>query len=127
MDPKTQLFAILDLICQRFPSFVDQRRPGLLGGDDNHGDDDDDIVNLGEVYPAQLIQVTDSRKQPCSVSLLGFWLLQELEEAFGGGLEVIKIEGIMIDQLEEPWLTWLNLRHQEVMTRFRVAKSDLNT
>ena len=117
-DPETRLFAILDLICQRFPSFVDQRRPGLVGGDDDHGDDDDDIVNLDEVYPAQLIQVTDSRKQPCSVSLLGFWLLQELEEAFGGGLEVIKIEGIMIDQLEEPWLTWLNLRHQEVMTRF---------
>ena len=31
-------------------------------------------------------------------------------------MEVVKIEGIVIDQLEEPWLTWLNLRHQEVMT-----------
>ena len=74
-DPKTRLFAILDLICQRFPSYVDQHRPGLL-------DDEDDIVNIGEVYPAQLVQVTDSRKQSCSVSLLGFWLLQELEETF---------------------------------------------
>ena len=111
-DPKTRLFAILDLICQRFPSYVDQHRPGWLGGNE------DDIVNIGEVYPAQLVQVTDSRKQSCSVSLLGFWLLQELEETFGGGLEVIKIEGIMIDQLEEPWLTWLNLCHQEVMTMF---------
>ena len=110
-DPKTRLFAILDLICQRFPSYVDQHRPGLL-------DDEDDIVNIGEVYPAQLVQVTDSREQSCSVSLLGFWLLQELEETFGGGLEVVKIEGIVIDQLEEPWLTWLNLRHQEVKTMF---------
>ena len=112
-DPKTRLVAILDLICQRFPSYVDQHRPGWLGGNE------DDIVNIGEVYPAQLVQVTDFRKQSCSVSLLGFWLLQELEETFGGGLEVIKIEGIVIDQLEEPWLTWLNMNMFDTMLSVR--------
>ena len=107
-DPETRLFAILDLICQRFPSYVDQHRPGLLG-----------LGLVGEVYPAQLVQVTDFRKQSCSVSLLGFWLLQELEETFGGGLEVIKIEGIVIDQLEEPWLTWLNMNMFDTMLSVR--------
>ena len=95
-DPKARLWQILDLICQRFASYEDHRRLGLLDGDDNGNEDDDNIVNIDEAYPAQLVQVVDSRNQPCSVSLLGFWILQELEEIFGGGLEV-KIEGIMID------------------------------
>ena len=118
-DPEARLRPILDLICQRFASYEDHHRLGLLDGDDddNGNEDDDNIVNIWEVYPEQLVQVVDSRNQPCSVSLLGFWILQELEENFGGGLEV-KIEGIMIDHLEEPWLTFLSLRHQEVMVRF---------
>ena len=74
-------------------------------------------MNIWEAYPAQLVQVSDSRNQPCSVSLLGFWILEELEENFGCGLE-LKIEGIMIDYMKEPWLTFLNLRHQDVMARF---------
>ena len=122
-DPKSRLLAILDLICQRFPPYEDQPRHGLLDVEDDVDNDDDDdnddnIVNIDTVYGPQLVQVTDSRNQPCSVSLVGFWLLQEIEENFGAGLELVKIEGIMIDHLEEPWLTFLSLRHQEVMARF---------
>ena len=118
-DPKSRLLAILDLICQRFPPYEDQPRHGLLDvEDDVDNDDDDNIVNIDTVYGPQLVQVTDSRNRPCSVSLVGFWLMQEIEENFGAGLETVKIEGIMIDHLEEPWLTFLSLRHQEVMARF---------
>ena len=113
-DPKTRLLAIRDLICQRFAPYEDQQRLGVIVGDDDDGEDD---VNIWEAYPAQLVQVVDSRKQPCSVSLLGFWILQEIEENFGCGVE-LKIGGIMIDHLEEPWLTFLNLRNQDVMARF---------
>ena len=112
--PKTRLLAIHDLICQRFAPYEDQHRGGLIGGDDEDGEDD---VNIWEAYPAQLVQVVDSRNHPCSVSLLGFWILQEIEENFGCGVE-LKIGGIMIDHLEEPWLTFLNLRNQDVMARF---------
>ena len=111
-DPKTRLLAILDLICKRFAPYEDQHRHGGVG------DDEDTDMNIWEAYPAQLVQVADFRNQPCSVSLLGFWILQEIEGNFGGGLETVKIEGIMIDHLEEPWLTFLSLRHQEVMSRF---------
>ena len=125
-DPKSRLLAILDLICQRFPPYVydeDQRRLGVVDVErdvDNDDDDEDDdhSVNIHTAYGPQLVQVTDSRNQPCSVSLLGFWLMQEIEENFGAGLETVKIEGIMIDHLEEPWLTFLSLRHQDVMARF---------
>ena len=115
-DPKACLLAILDLICQRFASYEEEHRLGTVEGNGNEDEDDNDL-NMFEAYPAQLVQVVDSRNQPCSVSLLGFWILQEIEENFGGGLEV-KIEGIMIDHLEEPWLTFLSLRHQEVMVKF---------
>ena len=101
-----------DLICKRFAPYEDQHR---LGG---VGDDEDTDMNIWEAYPAQLVQVADFRNQPCSVSLLGFWIFQEIEGNFGGGLETVKIEGIVIDHLEEPWLTFLSLRHQEVMSRF---------
>ena len=124
-DPKSRLLAILDLICQRFPPYVfdeDHRRFGVVaveGDVDNDNDEDDDhSLNVDIAYGPQLVQVTDSRNRPCSVSLVGFWLLQEMEENFGGGLETVKIEGIMIDHLEEPWLTFLSLRHQDVMDRF---------
>ena len=113
-EPKTRLVALRDLICQRFAPYEDQQRLGGIGGDDHDGEDD---VNIWEAYPAQLVQLSDSRNKPCSVSLLGFWILQEIEENFGCGVE-LKIGGIMIDHLEEPWLTFLNLRHQDVMARF---------
>ena len=132
-DPKTRLLAILDLICQRFPPYVfdeDHRRFGVVaveGDVDNDNDEDDDhSLNVDIAYGPQLVQVTDSRNRPCSVSLVGFWLLQEMEENFGGGLEtVVKIEGIMIDHLEEPWLTFLSLRHQDVMDRFAKIKKEV--
>ena len=96
-DPKTRLLAIRDLICQRFPPYEDQHHLALFGGDDDDGEDD---VDIREVYPAQLVQVVDSRNQPSKVSLLGFWLLQEIEENYGGVPLEVKIEGIMIDHLE---------------------------
>ena len=119
-DPESRLLAILDLICQRFPPYEERRLGGVeVEGDvDNDDEDDDNFVNIDTAYGAQLVQVTDSRNRTRSVSLLGFWILQEIEESFGGGLETLKIEGIMIDHLEEPWLTFLRLRHQEVMARF---------
>ena len=138
-DPKSRLLAILDLICQRFPPYVfdeDHRRLGVVAveGDvdndnndnDDNDEDDDHSLNVDIAYGPQLVQVTDSRNRPCSVSLVGFWLLQEMEENFGGGLEtVVKIEGIMIDHLEEPWLTFLSLRHQDVMDRFDKIKEEV--
>ena len=96
-DPKTRLLAMLAMICRRFAPYEDQHRLGLIGGDD---DDGEDGVDIHEVYPAQLVQVVDSRNQPSKVSLLGFWLLQEIEENYGGVPLEVKIEGIMIDHLE---------------------------
>ena len=100
-DPKTRLLAIVAEICRRFVPYEDQHHLALFGGDESSDDDDgEDDVDIQEVYPAQLVQVVDSRNQPSKVSLLGFWLLQEIEENYGGVPLEVKIEGIMIDHLE---------------------------
>ena len=47
---------------------------------------------------------------------MGYLLLEEVENAFGSMEH--KVEGIVIDFLEEPWLTTLSLRQQETIGRF---------
>ena len=81
-----------------------------MDNDDDNEDDDN--------YGAQLVTGDRLSQSTLICSLLCFWLLQEIEENFGGALETVKIEEIMIDFLEEPWLTFLSLRHQEKMVRF---------
>ena len=118
-DPKSHLLALLHLICKRFPPCPPCPRLGVVDLDDGENDDEeeDNFVNLCEAYGAQLVMVTIGSSPSCSVSLLGFWLLVEVEEQFGNSLEV-KIEGIVIDVFQQPWLTWIKLRGNEVMARF---------
>ena len=118
-DPKSYLQALLHLICDRFLPFEDPTRLGGINLDfgENDEEEEDNIVNPNTAYGPQRVMVTIGSSPSCSVSLLGFWLLQEMEEQFGNSLEV-KIEGIVIDFLQEPWITWINLRGKEVMARF---------
>ena len=118
-DPKSHLLALLHLICKRFPPCPPCPRLGVVDLDDGENDDEeeDNSVNIDTAYGPQLVMVTIGSSPSCSVSLLGFWLLQEMEEQFGNSLEV-KIEGIVIDVFQQPWLTWINLRGNEVMARF---------
>ena len=119
VDSKSHLLALLHLICQRFPPSPPCPRLGVVDLDDGENDDEeeDNFVNINTAYGPQLVMVTIGSSPSCSVSLLGFWLLQEMEEQFGNSWEV-KIEGIVIDFLQEPWITWINLRGKEVMARF---------
>ena len=118
-DPKSYLQALLHLICDRFLPFEDPTRLGGIDLDfgENDEEEEDNIVNPNTAYGPQRVMVTIGSSPSCSVSLLGFWLLQEMEEQFGNSLEV-KIEGIVIDVFQQPWLTWINLRGNEVMARF---------
>ena len=118
-DPKSHLLALLHLICQRFPPSPPCPRLGVVDLDDGENDDEeeDNFVNINTAYGPQLVMVTIGSSPSCSVSLLGFWLLVEVEEQFGDSFEV-KIDGIVIDVFQEPWLTWIKLRGNEVMARF---------
>ena len=73
-------------------------------------------MDLDALYGAQHIRVTCSTHQSHTVSPLGYLLLEEVEDAFGSMEH--KIEGLVIDFLEEPWLTSLSHRQEEAMGRF---------
>ena len=73
-------------------------------------------MDLNAIYGAQHIRVTCSTHQSHTVSPLGYLLLAEVEDAFGSMEH--KIEGLVVDFLEEPWLTSLSLRQEEAMGWF---------
>ena len=104
-------FFLLNFHCVTYSGVVD------LDDGKNDDEEEDNFVNINTAYGPQLVMVTIGSSPSCSVSLLGFWLLVEVEEQFGNSLEV-KIDGIVIDVFQEPWLTWIKLRGNEVMARF---------
>ena len=114
-EPKTHLLALTDLIVERFPPFQDGTRI-QHNPDPDEENNESPPMDLNSLYGPQLIQVTCSRHKSHAVSPLGYLLLEEAENAFGSVEH--KIEGIVIDFLEEPWLTTLSLRQQEAMGRF---------
>ena len=75
------LKALLDLICERFPPSQDGPR---VQRDDG-----------GPVYRPHLVQVTCSRYESHTVSLLAYLLLKAVEKAFFGSTKH-KIEGMVI-------------------------------
>ena len=109
-EPKAHLKALLDLVCERFPPYQDGPRPqqNLDGGPPE--------IDLNSLYGPQLVQVAYSDEQTHTVSLLGYLLLQEIEDTFGS--TELKIEGIVIDFLEEPWVTSLSHQKEGAMVKF---------
>ena len=114
-EPETHQDALLHLIVQRFPPFQDgpriQHNP-----DRDEENNESPSMDLNSLYGAQCVRVTCSRHQSHTVSPLGYLLMEEVENAFGS-IEH-KIEGIVIDFLEESWLKTLSLRQQETIGRF---------
>ena len=114
-EPETHLRALLHLIAERFPPFQDGPRiqPSLDRDEENN---ESPSMDLDALYGAQHIQVTCSSHQSHTVSPLGYLLLEEVEDAFGSMEH--KIEGLVVDFLEEPWLTSLSHRQEEAMGQF---------
>ena len=115
-DPQPHLCALLDLIAERFPPFQDGPRM-QHNPDRDEENNESPPMDLNSLYGAQLVQVACRCCQKThTVSPLGFLIMDEVENAFGTTEQ--KIEGIVMDSLEEPWLTILRLRQQEAMERF---------
>ena len=111
-DPKTHLKEVVHVIFERFIPFQDG--PRLVQNLDDDGGPPD--IDLNSLYGPQLVQVTCSEDKTRTVSLLGYLLLKEIEDTFGSTEH--KIEGIVIDFLEEPWLSTLSLQKERAMGKF---------
>ena len=75
-----------------------------------------DQIDLNYLHGPELVQVTFPDQQTHKVSPLGYLLMEETEEAFGSREH--KIEGIVIDFFEEPWLTSLGLQKEMPLSKF---------
>ena len=107
------LRALLDLVCGRFPPHQKDEPSRRHWNFNMVGPDQ---IDLNSLYGPQLVHVTFPDRQAHKVSLLGYLLMEEIEDAFGSREH--KIEGIVIDFLEEPWLTSLGLQKEKPLSKF---------